>query len=233
MATSDRPSSLGMVTNGSSCSYRSTRSRWYAPSQRDCAAAEDVDIARGKALEIAPASSFEKILAASTVPLLAVPGLGRKAPREERRGSDSKFIEQSAICVRPDQDGTSSKETVVCKRAEDRACPRVGPNVALLSENAHLLGERRRYRDLVAEGARARLDLRVVYRPHVIGGLSPARIIKLPIVELPPLHLADAHGAWAPDEHGRLFARPTLDLGKRGLKNERMKREKEAHQVVI
>ena len=41
---------------------------------------EDVDIARGEALQIAGDGNFEQILAASTVPLIAVPGLGRKAP---------------------------------------------------------------------------------------------------------------------------------------------------------
>jgi hypothetical protein len=51
---------------------------------------EDVDIARGKALKIAPDSSFEQILAASTVPLSPVPGLGRKAPTTSYKapGSD-------------------------------------------------------------------------------------------------------------------------------------------------
>ncbi|HEY5241831.1 MAG TPA: GSU2403 family nucleotidyltransferase fold protein [Polyangiaceae bacterium] len=43
---------------------------------------EDVDIARGRPLEIALEADvdFEKILAASTVPLLPVPGFDRKAP---------------------------------------------------------------------------------------------------------------------------------------------------------
>jgi hypothetical protein len=41
---------------------------------------EDVDIARGEALQIADEGTFEEILATSTVSLKAVPGLGRNAP---------------------------------------------------------------------------------------------------------------------------------------------------------
>ena len=41
---------------------------------------EDVDLARGEVLQIAGEGTFEEILAASTVSLMAVPGLGRNAP---------------------------------------------------------------------------------------------------------------------------------------------------------
>ena len=114
------------------------------------------------------------------------------------------------------------------ERAEDRACPRVGPDGALLDQGAHLAGERGRLGDRLAEGARPRLGSRIIDGPHVVGGLSAAGVVELSIIELASLHFPDAHGARAAYGHGGQLNRPTFDLGERGLKSQRMARKKDA-----
>lgn len=140
------------------------------------------------------------------------------------RTRDAQHVQECAKSVRPDERGSRLEETVIDQCCEDGSRAEIGPDVALIGQQAPLPDQSLRDFDLFPDRRRPVFGRPVADDANVLRRLLALRVVELPVEVLPSLDVSCPDRTRGSDQQKGLLGRQSSELREGGLEHQRVTR---------